>query len=247
MLFTAQNVDQLSEALEVRFLANRDANLRYCLLTDLADAPTETTDADNALIERACANIDELNKKYTTGRDHRDPAMGDIFLLLHRPRQWNACENTWMGYERKRGKLADLNAFLRHKGHNPFSRIAGDPAGVENVKYVITLDTDTRLARDSARRFVATMAHILNRPVVDAATRCVTQGYGILQPRVATSLPSEDASRYSNLFGDESGIDPYTRTVSDVYQDVFREGRSEERRVGKECVSTCRSRWSPYH
>ena len=223
MLFTVQNVDQLCEALEVRFLANRDENLRFCLLTDLADAAAETMDGDAELVDRACANIEQLNAKYATDRRRQDLA-GDTFLLLHRARQWNPRENVWMGHERKRGKLGDLNAFLRHKGVNPFSRIAGDPAGLENVKYVITLDTDTRLARDSARRFVATMAHPLNRPVINPATRCVTRGYGILQPRVATSLASEQASRFSALFGDESGIDPYTRTVSDVYQDVFREG-----------------------
>ena len=223
MLFTPQNIEDLCDALEVRYLANRDDNIRFCLLTDLADAPTEITDTDDSLVDCACRGIEQLNRKYAPNR-RTEQATGDIFLLLHRPRQWNPGENAWIGHERKRGKLGDLNAFLCGGHRSPFSRIAGDTTGLDRVKYVITLDTDTRLERDSARKFVATMAHPLNRPVIDTATRCVVRGYGILQPRVATSLAGSGASRYGNLYSDESGIDPYTRTVSDVYQDVFHEG-----------------------
>ncbi|MFC6519468.1 hypothetical protein ACFQAT_06385 [Undibacterium arcticum] len=217
MLFTKQNIDSLSEALEIRFLANRDDNLRFGLLTDFGDAETETMPTDEAILERAKKNIDELNEKY---RDTH----GDNFLLLHRPRCWNAQEKIWMGYERKRGKLADLNAFLRGDAADAFSLIVGNTDGLTNVRYVITLDTDTELPRDSARKFVATMAHPLNRPQYDEKRQRVCQGYGILQPRVAVSLPGADASRYELLCGGETGIDPYTRTASDVYQDVFGEG-----------------------
>jgi cyclic beta-1,2-glucan synthetase len=217
MLFTKRNIDSLTEALEVRFLANRDDNLRFCLLTDFSDAKTETMPADKSLLKRAEKNIDALNKKY-----HR--ATGDNFLLLHRPRRWNAREKTWMGYERKRGKLGDLNAFLRGGAADAFSLIVGNTDGLTNVRYVITLDTDTELPRDAARKCVATMAHPLNRPQFDEKRQRVCEGYGILQPRVAVSLPGAEASRYELLCGGEAGIDPYTRTVSDVYQDVFGEG-----------------------
>ncbi len=217
MLFTKQNIDSLSEALEVRFLANRDVNLRFCLLTDFGDAKTETMPADATLLESAKKNIDELNEKYP----HVD---GDYFLLLHRPRRWNAQEKIWMGYERKRGKLADLNAFLRGGTAGMFALIVGDTDGLSNVRYVITLDTDTQLPRDAARKFVATMAHPLNRARYDEQRQRVCEGYGILQPRVAVSLPCAEASRYELLCGGETGIDPYTRTVSDVYQDIFGEG-----------------------
>ena len=133
-----------------------------------------------------------------------------------------------MGFERKRGKLADLNAFLRGTG-NAFTFVVGNTAVLSGVKYVISLDTDTQLPRDSARQFVGAMAHPLNRPRFDAAggdrgAALVTRGYGILQPRVAVSLPGTNRSRYARLFGGETGIDPYTRAVSDVYQDVFGEG-----------------------
>ncbi len=217
ILFTKQNIDSLTEALEVRFLANRDNNLKFCLLTDFGDAKTETMPADQTLLERAKENIDELNGKYRH-------ASGDNFLLLHRPRRWNNQEKTWMGYERKRGKLGDLNAFLRGGAADAFSLIAGNTDGLNHVRYVITLDTDTELPRDAARQFVATMAHPLNRAQYDEKRQRICEGYGILQPRVAVSVPGNEASRYELLCGGEAGIDPYTRTVSDVYQDVFGEG-----------------------
>lgn len=224
IVFDADNIDALCEALEVRFLANRDANLRFCLLTDFADAHTQTTEGDAALLAQLQDNIQQLNAKYAEDNAGNDFGRGDRFLLLHRPRLWNEQEQIWMGHERKRGKLNDLNAFLRGTRGNPFSCIAGSTEGLSSVKYVITLDTDTQLARDSARQFVASLAHPLNRAYYDEEKQRVTHGYGILQPRVATCLPRSNASRYELMFGGEPGIDPYTRTVSDVYQDLFSEG-----------------------
>ena len=217
MLFNAQNVESLCEALEVRFLANRDENLRFCLLTDFADAATETMPLDAALVQAAEHAVQQLNETYAT-------SSGAPFLLLHRPRRWNAQEKIWMGYERKRGKLGDLNAFLRGGSRSAFSSIVGDDDQLFSIRYVITLDTDTELPRESARQFVATMAHPLNQPRFDHKKLRVCDGYGILQPRVVASLPSANASFYERLCGGEAGIDPYTRTISDVYQDLFQEG-----------------------
>src|SRR5688572_8107756 len=129
-----------------------------------------------------------------------------------------------MGYERKRGKLADLNLLLRGEGSDRFSLIVGDVAGLAGVRYVITLDADTELPRDAARQLVGVMAHPLNEPRFDDAKRRVVGGYGILQPRMAATLPGANRSRYARLYGSEPGIDPYTRSVSDVYQDLFGEG-----------------------
>ena len=215
LLTSLTGIDVLAEALEVRFLANQDPQLRFCLLTDFADADTEHADADAALAEHARETIERLNLAYPG----RTP-----FLLLHRPRRWNAQDKIWMGYERKRGKLADLNRLMRGGADGAFSLIVGEVAALGQIKYVITLDTDTQLPREAARQFVAAMAHPLNRPVYDCALQRITRGYGILQPRVATSLPAADASYYELLCGGEAGIDPYTRAVSDVYQDVFGEG-----------------------
>ncbi len=220
LLISAQNIEDLIEALEVRFLANRDANLYFGLLTDFRDAQTETLPDDEMLLLLAGNQIDALNEQYGNGNSENDVP----FFLFHRPRRWNPQDRLWMGYERKRGKLAELNALLRGSGQERFSLIIGATHSLSSVKYVITLDTDTQLPRDSAHQFVAAMAHPLNRAYFDETLQRVTEGYGILQPRVAASLLGANRSRYARLLGSEPGIDPYTRTVSDVYQDLFGEG-----------------------
>lgn len=217
LLTSAQDIENLAEALEVRFLANRDENLHFALLTDFRDAREETIPEDDPLLRLTRKRIEELNEKYRR-------AKGDTFFLFHRPRRWNPQERMWMGYERKRGKLADLNSLLRGGSRDCFSLVVGETTDFSNVKYVITLDTDTQLPRDSAWQFVGTMAHPLNRARYDDDKQRVVAGYGILQPRMAVSLPGTTQSRYARLCGSEPGIDPYTRAVSDVYQDLFHEG-----------------------
>ena len=216
MLTSEAGIERLLEGLEIRFLANRDASLHFALLTDLADADQETLPSDAHLVALASDGIDRLNCKYA-GRE------GGKFCLLHRARRWNAPESVWMGYERKRGKLADLNATLRG-AVGRFATVAGDIAALAEVRYVITLDTDTQLPRDAARQMVEAMAHTLNRPVLDSTGRRITDGYSILQPRVGSSLPSSRRSWFVRLFGGDAGVDPYTRVVSDLYQDMFGEG-----------------------
>ena len=217
MLTSARNIENLIEALEVRFLANRDDNLHFGLLTDFADAQEETLPQDESLVRLVGKKIEELNEKYRGSNT-------DTFFLFHRPRLWNPQERIWMGYERKRGKLAALNSLLRGGPKDHFSHLVGKTDLLLDVKYVITLDTDTELPRDSARQFVAAMAHPLNRPLYDKTLQRVSKGYGILQPRVAVSLPGTNRSRYARLYGSDPGIDPYTRVISDIYQDVFGEG-----------------------
>ncbi|MFZ3253473.1 MAG: hypothetical protein WA133_04220, partial [Syntrophales bacterium] len=219
MLGSASSIAELMEALEVRFLANRGANLHFGLLTDFRDAGEETLPEDEPLLRLARQGIEELNAKYGRNRN-------DTFFLFHRPRCWNPQERIWMGYERKRGKLAALNALLRggEKAEERFSLVIGDSTVLANVKYVITLDTDTELPRDAAWQFAGAMAHPLNRPRYDEDKQGVGEGYGILQPRVAVSLPGMNRSSYAAMCGSDAGIDPYTRAVSDVYQDLFGEG-----------------------
>ncbi len=217
LLTSPRNVERLVEALEVRFLANRDRHLHFGLLTDFCDAAEETLAGDAALLALARERIEALNEQYANGAS-------DVFFLFHRPRRWSPRDRIWRGYERKRGKLADLNRLLQEGNSEAFSLVVGDTAVLAGVKYVITLDTDTQLPRDAARELVGTMAHPLNRPVYDEARQRVVAGYGILQPRVSVSLPGAGQSRYARLHGGDPGIDPYTRAVSDVYQDAFQEG-----------------------
>ncbi len=217
MLFTQTETERLVEDLEVRYLANVNENLHFGLLTDLPDANAQTKPGDDELVDTAREGIEILNRKY--GREKND-----VFFLFHRPRLWNAHDRVWMGYERKRGKLGALNALIGGEGGDAFSVIVGERRLISQIRYVITLDTDTQLPRDSARQMIATMAHPLNHAVYNEKKKRVTEGSGILQPRVGVSLPGSGRSLYAKIHGNEPGIDPYTRAVSDVYQDLFGEG-----------------------
>jgi hypothetical protein len=210
-------VTRLLETLEIQYLANRDPHLHFALLTDFQDAPEASVPDDEPLLQRARAGVEHLNAKYQSDRSN-------IFFLFHRPRRWNPVESLWMGYERKRGKLIEFNALLRGGAEGAFSEIVGEVSILPAIRFVITLDTDTQLPRDAARQLVGTIAHPLNRPRFDPVRGIVIEGYGILQPRVGVSLPSADRSWFVKLFAGDVGIDPYTRAVSDVYQDVFQEG-----------------------
>lgn len=217
LLTTVPEVEDLVEALEVRFLANRKANIYFALLTDYTDATQEIMPDDKILLNTVTQGIDALNKKYSREKN-------DLFFLFHRPRTWNPKENKWMGYERKRGKLTDLNELLRGISSASFSIITGDQSIFPQIKYIITLDADTQLPLNSAWKMIGTMAHPLNHATYDEKKKRVTKGYGILQPRVTVSLPDITGSIYTRMHGNEPGMDPYTRASSDVYQDLFEEG-----------------------
>jgi cyclic beta-1,2-glucan synthetase len=217
LLTSPRAVTELLEGLEIRYLGNRDPNLFFALLTDFRDAPEQAQADDADLLRLVRDGVQSLNAQYS-------PEGVTIFHLFHRPRVWNPHERLWMGYERKRGKLEQFNALLRGGPRDPFSEILGDLACLPTIRYVLTLDTDTGLPRDAARKLIGTMAHPLNRPQFDPPTGRVVEGYAILQPRTPISLVSANRSRFAQLSAGEAGIDPYTREVSDVYQDLFAEG-----------------------
>ena len=221
MLTGAADVEAQVSLLEVHFLANREGDLRFALLSDWLDAPTEEVPGDDELLSAAAAAIDVLNERHGEA-----PGGGARFLLFHRKRRWNEAEGCWMGWERKRGKLHELNALLRGStttGILTSARTASTPP--TGVRYVVTLDADTRLPRGAVGRLVGTIAHPLNQPTFDPAVGRVTHGYGVLQPRITSTLPAgHDASSFQRIFSGSAGIDPYAFAVSDVYQDLFREG-----------------------
>ncbi len=221
LLLNEAQVRDLFEELEARYLSNHDPNLNFGLLTDLADAAARPFDEDkNLLVNLAVRMIDELNAKYAA---ENASGRGGRFVLLHRHRVFNARQGVWMGWERKRGKLLDLNKFLLNE-LDAFPIKAGPVEVLQGTKYVITLDSDTQLPRGTAARMVGTLAHPLNQAIVDPRSRIVTAGYGILQPRVGVSVSSASRSRLAALYSGETGFDIYTRAVSDVYQDLFGEG-----------------------
>ena len=214
-----QLLDQV-EQLEVHFLSGTGGDISFALLLDGLDADQEMVEGEDALLAEGQAAVDRLNDIHGPG-----PA-GDRFLLLHRRRLFNASENKWMGWERKRGKLHEFNRLLRGASDTSFVTVdGGSPSVPDGVRYVITLDADTRLPRDTALKLVGKMAHALNRPRFDDKLKRVVGGYGILQPRVTPSLPvGREGSLYQRVFSAPGGIDPYAAAVSDVYQDLFGEG-----------------------
>lgn len=210
-------VTEALEHLEVQFLANRDPNLFFAILSDFTDAQTETKESDDAIVEAATLGIIDLNSKYS--RDARD-----VFYLFHRRRLWNEQQGVWMGWERKRGKLGQFNRYLRGQAADAFSTVVGNPAALQSVKFVITLDSDTVLPRNAAQMLVGAIAHPLNTPEYDPQLGRIVRGYGIFQPRVGVSLTSAHASHFAAIHSGHPGVDPYTTAVSDVYQDLFSEG-----------------------
>ncbi len=216
LLASPKGIEKLLESIEIHYLGNQDPHLSFALLTDFSDASTETMPTDQIFLDQARSGIEGLNHKYPADRSPH-------FLMFHRPRRWNEREKCWMGYERKRGKLAEFNALLIRGNSDRFSMIVGDFKLLPTVRYVITLDTDTQMPREVAQKMIGTAAHPLNHPIIDSKTSQVVDGYVILQPRAMGSLLSSTRSWFGRIYAGDIGIDPYTCASSDVYQDLFGE------------------------
>ncbi len=215
LLSRANDLAEALSRLEVHHLSSVEGAVHYALLSDGPDAGAKSTAEDRALIVAAQTAIAALNASYPSDQ-------GDRFLLLHRHRLWNPSEGVWMGWERKRGKLAELNRLLRGATDTSFLPGSVVPQG---VRFVVTLDADTGLPRDTLRRLIGKMAHPLNRPVLDQARQRVTSGYGILQPQVTPLMPDgAEGSGYQRITSAPGGMEPYAAARSDIYQDLFGEG-----------------------
>jgi len=217
LITSVPGVETLLEHLEVLALGNTDPKVHFAILSDFVDALAEVMPEDDALLATARAGINRLNERHSGEQQDR-------FFLFHRSRQWNAKEGCWMGWERKRGKIEEFNDLLRSTGGTTYTVQVGDQSILPRIRYCITLDSDTRLPRDAARQLIGIALHPLNRPRYDPAIRMVTDGYGILQPRVSVALSSAAGSRFSQIFSGHTGVDPYSTAVSDTYQDLFGEG-----------------------
>jgi hypothetical protein len=215
LLLNEAQVKRLVDDLEIRFLGNHDRNLHFALVSDLPDS-AEPPHEDDPLVGFCADLIAKLNEKYS--------AQGSgSFFLFHRHRIYNPRERVWMGWERKRGKLLDLNKLLRQQ-YDSFPIKVGDLSILPRVRFVITLDSDTELPRGSAYRMIGALAHPLNQAIIDPQKNIVVAGYGILQPRVGISVQSASRSRLAKIYSGQTGIDIYSRAVSDVYQDLYGEG-----------------------
>src|SRR6266487_1582582 len=216
LLTTPSAIQNQLSRLEIHYLGNTDANLRFSLLSDFSDAPLQNMPEDAEYIDIVARGVEELSRRHGSGH----------FFLFHRGRMWSESEQHWIGWERKRGKLEQLNQFLIGEPTPELEGFlyAGDRAQLEGIRFVITLDADTQLLRDTARRMIETLAHPLNQARLSPDGRHVVRGYTIIQPSVSASLPSATATWFSRIFADPRGIDPYTHAVSDVYQDLVGEG-----------------------
>jgi len=217
MLTSTAAVETMLEHVEVLALGNLDPNIHFAILSDFADTSAVDAPTDAAILSRARDGVEALNRKHAA--EH-----ADRFFLFHRDRQWNAGEHAWIGWERKRGKIEEFNRLLRGAADTSFSTQVGALDVLPSIRYCLTLDSDTRLPRDAARRLIGIIAHPLNRPQFDPAVGRVTAGYGILQPRVSVTMASAAGSLFARTYAGHTGVDPYTTAVSDVYQDLFDEG-----------------------
>src|SRR6266496_840966 len=212
-----ETVRELIDKLEIAYLANRDDHIHFALLGDFADADSEDVASDKEILEAARNGISELNQRYGAPES-------STFHLFHRRRQWCETEQKWIGWERKRGKLRELNRLLRGDRSASFIEVTASTELLSQIRYVITLDADTQLPRDAACRLIGAAIHPLNQPRFDNEALRVVSGYGILQPRVSITLESASRSLFARTFSGNTGIDPYTTASSDVYQDLFGEG-----------------------
>ncbi|WP_323844226.1 GH36-type glycosyl hydrolase domain-containing protein [Microbulbifer magnicolonia] len=212
-----EDVQKILECLEINFLNNDDANLVYAVLSDFADADSESVDEDETLLRTARESVEALNTRYADS-EGRAP-----FLLLHRERRWNPAEGCWMGWERKRGKLIEFNRLLKGRDDHSFASCIGDRSQLEGIRYVITLDADSQMPPGTARRLAGAMAHPLNRAVVDRESQRVVAGYGFLQPRLETDPAGSADTLFTEVFAGDRTVDLYTHAISDAYQDLFGE------------------------
>jgi cyclic beta-1,2-glucan synthetase len=227
LLTKIENVESQIKALEIHYLSNPEENLFFALLTDGIDAATENTFLDNRLLELAQKEISKLNAKYPQATHlEGNKKSEDRFYVFHRRRIYNPNEGRWMGWERKRGKLHEFNRLLLGATDTSYIPLNGEPLQVpSNIRFVITLDSDTRMPNGCAVQLIGTMGHPLNQARWDEKLQRVIGGYGILQPRITPMLPSmNESTTFQKLSTGKAGIDPYASAVSDVYQDLFGEG-----------------------
>lgn len=210
-------IKKLAEDIEVYFIANHDKNIYFSILADFADSISEKSEEDNAIVKRGLYEVKRLNEKYSNGGE-------DIFYFFCRKRKYNPCEGKWMGWERKRGKIMEFISMLRNANETSYNIKSGDITMLSKAKYIITLDADTILPRNCAKRLIGAMSHILNTPYLDDKKKVVIRGYGLMQPKINIGTVSANKTAFSKIFSGEAGIDMYSTAVSDVYQDLFGEG-----------------------
>ena len=214
ILSSKEKVQELFKKIEVYYWANKDENLYFALLGDCTSSKKEIETFDSEIIEEGIKQSKILNQKYAKNQKEK-------FFFLYRNRTWSKGEKCYLGWERKRGMLCQFNDFLL-TGNNCFR--TNTIKEKLNIKYVITLDSDTNLTLGSAKELIGAMAHVLNKPVIDKTRNIVTQGHALIQPRIGIDLISSRKSLFTKIYAGPGGTDFYTNAISDIYQDNFGEG-----------------------
>jgi cellobiose phosphorylase len=214
MLLNPDSIREEIDRLEIRYLGNTDPLLSYGLFSDFADAEEQLYETDSLLLSIVVEGLQALENKYGMGK----------FFLFHRQRMWSKCENAWIGWERKRGKLELLNRLLMGEKLSENIVYLGNVDALKGIRYVITLDSDTQLPKDQARALVEVLSHPLNRPYLTANKDKLERGYTIIQPRVGTDFIQSQGSWFSKLFSEPTTVDPYTQAISNIYQDLDGKG-----------------------
>ena len=214
LLTGEETAKRAARHLEEYRMAGRDCgeNLLFGLLCDLPEAAEAFTAADRARLNAAAEAVEELNRRYGGG-----------FFLLSRERSWSRDTERFAPWERKRGAMVELCRLLT----GDTSRLelgAGEAAALRGVRYVLTLDADTRLEPGAARSLIGAALHPLNRPVIDPIRGIVTEGHALFQPRMELRLGSAVRTAFSRLYAPQGGGDPYGGDVGEVYMDVFASG-----------------------
>nr|WP_307889973.1 hypothetical protein [Clostridium botulinum] len=217
LIASKKRAQELVKDMEVYYLANKEKNLYFAILGDFKDSKSEKEENDEEIIKEMLKRVKELNNKYSKAGE-------EIFFFLNRYRQYNKKEKIWMGWERKRGKLEEFNKLIRGEKNTSYNTISGDINILKKVKYVITLDADTKLPRNVAKRLIGAMEHPLNKPIINNVKKSVIHGYGLMQPRISIGVEDANKTLFSKIFSGQVGLDTYTTAVSDIYQDVFKEG-----------------------
>ncbi|MCR1934322.1 GH36-type glycosyl hydrolase domain-containing protein [Clostridium tepidum] len=216
LIGSKKRAKELVKDMEIHYLANQEKNLYFAILGDFKDSKSEKEENDEEIIKEMLKGVKELNNKYSKEKE--------IFFFLNRYRKYNEKEKAWMGWERKRGKLEEFNRLIRGDKNTTYNVISGDINILKKVKYVITLDADTKLPRDVAKRLIGAMEHPLNKPIIDRVKNVVIHGYGLMQPRISISVEDANKTLFSKIFSGQVGLDTYSTAVSDIYQDIFKEG-----------------------
>ncbi|HEV8053110.1 MAG TPA: protein ndvB, partial [Parachlamydiaceae bacterium] len=214
ILQSSESLSDEIERLEIRYLGNTDPLLTFALFSDFLDAKQQYLESDEALLKQVIEGIQALDKKYGPNK----------FFLFHRQRTWSPCENAWIGWERKRGKLECLNRFLFGESMPENIVYSGNAEALKGIRFVITLDADTQLLKDKARALIEVLAHPLNRPYLSKDKKSVERGFTIIQPRTASDFLQAKASWFARIFSDATTVDPYTQAISNIYQDLDGEG-----------------------